>query len=345
MDRPLFFDCMPWMASLLTPALLARCPYLEIHHGRVAREDLPRHLAGRRTLMQAGQYLDEATFAALPDLRHIVFLATDASTYMDVPAAERHGVAVHVIRNYGDRAIAEHALALIFACARKIALMDRTMRAGTWRAEEGLELGGRTLGVIGTGGVGRTVASLAHALGMRVLAWSRSGVPGDLPAEPRALDDLLRESDVVSLHVALTQDTRGLIDARRLALLKPGAILVNTARGAVVDETALLAELQAGRLLAGLDVYGTEPLPADHPLHALDNVVLSPHAAWKTPEAGTRVFVAGIEIMERLGYGATPTLPSPAARGRDGEGAALTPQSNRDNPDSPARNSGPTTRR
>jgi D-3-phosphoglycerate dehydrogenase / 2-oxoglutarate reductase len=152
--------------------------------------------------------------------------------------------------------------------------------------------------VIGTGGIGKAMARIGAGLGMRVLAWNRSGVPENLPARAVELDDLLARSDVVSIHLVLNEETRGFIDRRRLGLLKPEAILINTARGAIVDEAALVEALQAGRIAhAGLDVFADEPLAAGHPLAGLPNVTLSAHAAFATREASLRLLRMALEIL------------------------------------------------
>jgi D-3-phosphoglycerate dehydrogenase len=207
-------------------------------------------------------------------------------------------VRVRKVTGYGDRTIAEHTLALIFATVRRIAIMDRQIRSGTWRTDAMYELQGKTLGIIGLGGVGRTMAQLATALGLKVIGWNRSEVPADVPCRIMALDDVLAEADIVSLHLALNEQTRGIVDQRRLRLMKPGAVFVNTARGALVDEPALTELLASGALAgAGLDVFAEEPLPRTHPLTRLDNVVLSAHAAWVSPDAGRRLFRLGLNIM------------------------------------------------
>jgi D-3-phosphoglycerate dehydrogenase len=168
-----------------------------------------------------------------------------------------------------------------------------------------MELKGKTIGIIGFGGIGAEVARIALGIGMRVLAWNRTpksalGV-GFVP-----LDRLLAESDVVSLHLLLDDETRGFLDASRLKKLKPGAILVNTARGALVDEEAMIAALKEGRLShAAVDVFATEPLPVRHPLTTLDNVTLSAHSAWRTPEASERLIRGGLDIACRLAVAAS----------------------------------------
>jgi D-3-phosphoglycerate dehydrogenase len=247
--------------------------------------------------------MDAALLAACPDLRCIVFLGTGAASFIDLKAAERLGIRVRAYGGYGDQSVAEHAVALMFAAARKLAPMDRAMRGGHFEALNGIELAGKTLGVVGTGGIGKAMIRLGAGLGMEVIAWNRSGVPEGLQARAVELDDLLRQADVVSLHLVLNDATRGFIDRQRLGLLKPSAILINTARGAIVDEGGLIEALAAGRIAhAGLDVFDQEPLPAGHPLTRLENVTLTAHAAFATAEASARLLRMALEILaeERL---------------------------------------------
>ncbi|MGE0746927.1 MAG: NAD(P)-dependent oxidoreductase [Rhodospirillales bacterium] len=229
-----------------------------------------------------------ALLEALPDLR--VIAQTGNHVYhIDMAAAADRGVMVAKATGGFSVGAAELAIGLALALMRRIPESDRALKRGEWRPPMTRVLRGKTLGIVGLGHVGRHVAGIARAFGMRVLAWSRrldDATAAALGVESRALDDLLRESDVVSIHATLGAETRGLIDARRLALLKPTAVLVNTARGAIVDEAALCEALAAGRLAgAGLDVFGEEPLPPGHPLAALPNVILTPHIGWPTDEA------------------------------------------------------------
>ena len=207
---------------------------------------------------------------------------------------------MRTITHYGDRTIAEHAMALMLAAARRVAAMDRALRRGIWEPLSGIELAGRTLGVIGTGGTGQEMIRMASAFGMRVLAWNRSAAAKDLPSQAVALDALLADADVVSVHLALTPETRGLLGARRLGLMKAGAVLVNTARGGILDEVALIAALRSGRIAhAALDVFATEPLAPGHPLAELENVTLTAHAAFKTPEATGRLLARGLQLLRQ----------------------------------------------
>ena len=298
--RALYFDCSADMKALYesVEGMAELLPPLELHLGDPDPSELPALLAGYTGVLNGHTQMSAETLAACPDLKVIVFLGTGVASYVDMDAAAARGIAVHHIAGYGDRTIAEHALSLMMVGVRRIAWLDREMRAGAWRRESGFELEGKTLGVVGLGGVGRTMAKLGAALGMKVIAWNRSGVPDGVACKAVEIDTLMAESDVVTLHINLVPETEGIIDRRRLELLQPHAVLVNTARGALVDEVALGDLLREGRIgHAALDVYGTEPLPADSPFRDLDNVTLTPHAAWVSPEAATRLLRMGIEKL------------------------------------------------
>ncbi len=294
----IFVDCRPMVADCLTPELLRIVPGLAVNMGTPAEDELPGLLGGFRAALVFHTYLPEPVLAACPDLKLVVYLSTGASSYIDMDDAGRRGIVVRNTTGYADRAVAEHAFALMLAAARNLAAMDRGLRGGVWEPLGGIELAGKTLGIVGLGATGREMARLASAFGMRVIGWSRGGVPAGLDCEAVGLDDLLAGADVVSLHLAATPETRALIDRRRLALMRPGAILVNTARGALIDEAALVEALRAGRPgHAALDVFADEPLPGDHPLAGLPNVTLSAHVAWRTPEALTRLLRTGLETL------------------------------------------------
>ena len=233
--------------------------------------------------------LSAAAIAACPSLKVISKHGVGVSN-IAVDAATRRGVPVYVTPGANAQSVAELTLGLMLAAARRIAHLDQELRAGRWtRAQDGLQLAGRRLGLLGFGQVGQRMARVAQALGMEVHAHDPmlhgpSPVPGvQLHA---TLDTPLPVSDVLSLHVPLTTRTRSLIDARALDLLPRGALLVNTARGEVVDEPELIARLRDGRLAgAGLDTMASEPLPADHPLTQLPTVVLTPHVGGSTAAA------------------------------------------------------------
>ncbi len=237
--------------------------------------------------------------AALPGLKHVIFLGTGARSYMNPEELAELGITVHIIKGYGDTAVAEHTIALMWAAARGLAGMDRGMREGQWLRTEGLELTGKTIGLIGFGGIAAEVARIAGGSGMRVLAWNRT--PKQAAGVTFAdLDTVLAESDVVSVHLLLNDETRGFLDAADRED-QAGAILVNTARAAVVDEAAMIAALSSGALRhAALDVFETEPLPAGHALTKLANVTLSAHSAFRTPEASDKLLRMALDIARGM---------------------------------------------
>jgi D-3-phosphoglycerate dehydrogenase len=236
-------------------------------------------------------------------LKHVVFLGTGARSYMNPEELSQLGIEVHLIKGYGDTAVAECAIALMWEAARGLARMDRGIRAGNWLRDDAMQLTGKTLGLIGFGGIASQVARIALGSGMRVIAWNRS--PKKHPkVEFVELDELLSESDVISIHLLLNDETRGLVSRACIEAMKPGVILVNTARGAIVDEEAMIEALNSGQIRhAGLDVFNTEPLPASHPLTKLPNVTLSAHSAFRTPEASENLMAAAWAHCRRIAKG------------------------------------------
>ncbi|MGP4022693.1 NAD(P)-dependent oxidoreductase [Actinomadura sp. 3N407] len=246
--------------------------------------------------------LTAADMDRAPKLRLIQKLGTGVNT-IDLAAAEERGIAVANMPGQNAQAVAETSLLLALATLRRVVPFDaRTRRGEGWPADRSLvggELAGRTVGLLGGGQIANLLRGMLEAIGATVLYTSRSPRPGD-PAW-RELDDLLRSSDIVSVHVPLTGETHHLLDAERLALLPEGAIVVNTARGAVVDEAALVAALRSGHLGgAGLDVFEEEPVAAGNPLLALGNVVVMPHVAWLTGETWDRYFAVAADNCRRL---------------------------------------------
>jgi len=236
----------------------------------------------------------------LPDLR-IIAQTGNHAYHIDLASADARGVIVAKASGGFSYGAAELAIGQAIAIMRQIPANDRAVKLGAWPTPLTHVLHRKTLGIVGLGHVGRHVATIANALGMRVLAWGPHLTEEAAKAagtERRELDDLLRESDVVSIHATLTPESRGLLDARRLALMKPTAYLINTARGPIVDEAALVAALSEKRLAgAGLDVFDEEPLPAGHPLTVLDNVILTPHIGWPTDEAYDKFAGAAADIL------------------------------------------------
>jgi D-3-phosphoglycerate dehydrogenase / 2-oxoglutarate reductase len=296
--KSIFIDCNDQLAPVWDMVVRADDPKIDVNRKAFAREDLPRVLNGYEIALDDHSYMPTELVARCPQLKHIVFLGTGAASYMNIDELKSRGVIVHTIKGYGDIAVAEHTIALMFAAARDIARMDREVRGGIWTPQEGVQLFGKTLGVIGLGGIGSEVARMGKGLGMDVIGWNRTRRAGVPLVE---IDTLLAKSDVVSLNLVLNDETRGFLSKNHIARMKPGAILVNTARGALVDESALIDALQSGHIRhAGLDVFHAEPLNPDHPLAKLPNVTLTSHAAFRTLEASMTLLRRAIDIVKAI---------------------------------------------
>ncbi|SFQ51382.1 Phosphoglycerate dehydrogenase [Amycolatopsis arida] len=250
------------------------------------RDELVRRLAGHEVVvaMRERTPFPAELLARLPDLRLLVSTG-HRNAAIDLAAAARHGVVV-CGTGYLPEPTAEHTWALILAAARNLTVEERAMREGGWQRTVGMGLHGRTLGLLGLGRLGSRVATIGQAFGMSTVAWSQH-LTADRAAEHGVTavsrEELFARSDVLSVHLVLSERTRGLVGAAELAAMKPGAVLVNTSRGPVVDEPALVDALRRGAIrCAALDVYDAEPLPADHPLRTLPNTVLTPHVGYVT---------------------------------------------------------------
>jgi D-3-phosphoglycerate dehydrogenase len=298
MTKTVYIDCSPFMLALLREVIPNYAQDMTVNVGDPGPDEVVALGGNAQIILNGHTMMDAALIARLPELREIIFLGSGASSYIDVAAAEKQGIRVRTISGYGDRSVAEHATALMFSAARKVAAMDRDLRAGNWQPLEGMELAGRRLGIVGFGGIGQTFAEIGEALGMQVSIWNRSPLPPRWSDHALALDALLSECDVVSLHLALNEQTRGMINAAKLARMKPSAILINTARAGVVDTPALYAALKEKRIAhAGLDVFDEEPLPADACWFDLPNVTLTAHAGFKTADASRRLLKSAIGML------------------------------------------------
>ena len=272
--KSVFLDCNDQLAPVWTRVIRPDDPPIDVNRKAFTRDELPRIIGGYD-------------------------IAIDDHSYMPTPlVAQCPGIKVHIIKGYGDTAVAEHTIALMWACARELARMDREVRSGVWTPHEGVQLLGKTLGVIGLGGIGREVARIGKGMGMNVIGWNRTRhAEIDVPLVD--VDALLARADVVSMNLTFGDETRGFLSAERIARMKKGVIYINTARGALADEAALIAALKIGHIRhAGLDVFDKEPLPSHHPLAKLDNVTLSAHAAFRTPEASETLLRRAIDIVK-----------------------------------------------
>ncbi|WP_158742067.1 NAD(P)-dependent oxidoreductase [Acidisphaera sp. L21] len=302
--KGLFLDASDELADVFDRMVQPEDPPVTVNqHDIVPAEALPSLLDGYDFLIDDHTFLPTEAMRQCPTIKHVIFLGTGARSYMNPDELAELGITVHIIKGYGDVAVAEHTVALIWAAARGVAAMDREMRQGNWLRTEGVQLHKKTLGLLGFGGIAGEVARIMGGAGMRVIAWNRSKkeAPG---VEFVGLDQLLAESDVLSIHLLLADETRGFLGADRLAQLRPSTILVNTARGAIVDETALIDALRAGHLAhAALDVFDEEPLPAKHPFTELANVTLTAHSAFRTPEASDTLIRRSLDIAKRIAAG------------------------------------------
>ena len=299
--RALFVDANPSLAAVTERLMRPGDPPVAINRDPdIKATDLPALLAGYPIAIDDHSHFPTDVVRECKDLKHVVFLGTGPRSYMNPEELAGLGVTVHTIKGYGDTAVAEMAFALMWDAARKTAMMDGAIRKGGWPRRDGMQLTGKTVGLVGFGGIAAEMARLCAGIGMRVLAWNRTpkAHPG---VEFVELERLLAESAVVSLHLALNDDTRGFLSRGRIMAMRPGAVLVNTARGAIVDEAAMVAALEQGHLgHAALDVFAEEPLPAGHPLAKLDNATLTSHSAFRTPEASDNLIGAALDHCRRI---------------------------------------------
>jgi D-3-phosphoglycerate dehydrogenase len=294
----LFLDCNDQLAPVWQHVLRADDPPIDVNRKPFDQAELPHVLKGYEICIDDHSYLPTELVAQCDALKHVVFLGSGPASYMNVGELSARGVKVHIIKNYGDTAVAEHTIGLMFAACRDIARMDREIRSGTWVPHEAVQLLGKTLGVVGLGGIGREVMRMARGLGMEVIAWNRTAYPGDPLV---SLDELLARSDVISLNVSLNDETRGMIGPAQFARMKPGVIFVNTARAGLADEAAFVEAVRSGRIRhAGLDVFHAEPLKPDQPLAKLENVTLTAHAAFRTSEASQTLLRRAIDIVRGI---------------------------------------------
>lgn len=289
-----------------------------VERGADGESELKRRLGGARIAIniRAHARFSDAVLASCPQIQMISVWGTGTDN-IDLASAQRRGITVCNTAGVNANAVAEHTIALMLAVARRIPKIDREMRAGAWPREMLTQLLGKTLGVFGTGTIGMRVIALGRALGMQVSAWSARGdvariAAAGAHASPK--DEILREADVVTLHLRLAPETRGFLGRRELSLMKRSAILINTGRGALVERSALLEALGAGSICAGLDVFHDEPLEGGDPILPFPNVVLSPHNAGQTPEVVRDGLLRAVENIENFLHGRpTGVVASPRA--------------------------------
>jgi D-3-phosphoglycerate dehydrogenase len=296
MPKTLFVDSTPDIDRVWKKVHKPGDIAITVNMGPVAESDIPAKIDGYDTVINDATYFNEATLKRCAGLKHIVFLGTGAASFVDLAAAERAGIKVSTIAGYGDTTVAEHAMGLVFAAARHIGTMHGSVRSGGWRPMQGMELKGKTLGIVGLGGIGREMARIAQGVGLKVIAFNRSAISG-APVPMVGIDELLAQADIVSLHLALNDATRGFLDRAKLGKTKPGVIVVNTARAGVVDEPVLIELLRSGHVAHyATDVFAKEPPAPDEPLLKVENVTLTAHAGYNTPEAAMTMYRRAIDL-------------------------------------------------
>ena len=318
----------------VNPGDLSWEPFEELGDLAVYRNSTPDQVleraVGAEAVMIDSVRFSAREFKALPDLRYLGLFATGFDR-VDLEAAIAHGVTVCNVPAYGTDSVAQAAMALVLSLAHRVRECDALVQRGEWvagreqryPAQPLMELRGKVFGVVGLGRIGRATAGLARAFGMRVLGYNRTprAEAAQDGIELVELEELLRRSDVVSLHTALTDETHHLIDENALSRMKPGALLINTARGGLIDDRALAAALQDGRIGgAGLDVLGpSEPPEPDNPLLSAPNCIITPHVAWATPEARGRCLQGAAANLRAFQEGrAQNVVAAPGAGGAAG---------------------------
>lgn len=302
-----FVDCSLELSSVIKERDLLVPEGLRINYGDPTEDELVRLTKGVELICVEHTQIPVCLLDESPNLRAIIFMGTGAESYVPVEEARRRDIEVLTTPGYGNLAVAEHAMALTFAAARKIALMDRTVRAGLWQPRGGEQLGGSKVAVIGLGGIGQAYARLAVGLGMEVAGWNRT--PVDASYYVRNLEDALSGAKFLSLHLALNQHTVGIIGEHELGLLSHGAVVVNTARAALVNESALASALASGQVgHAGLDVLWEEPLAPRNPWMRNACVTITPHAAYMTDAAYEELWKRMVDALRSITPSSDPTV-------------------------------------
>jgi D-3-phosphoglycerate dehydrogenase / 2-oxoglutarate reductase len=298
MPKTLFIDSTPDIDSVWKKVHGPSDIAVKVNMGPVAADAIPKLIEGYDTVINDATYFNEDTLKRCTGLKHIVFLGTGAASFVDLAAAAKVGIKVSTISGYGDTTVAEHAMGLVFAAARHIGTMHALMQGGGWRPMQGMELRGKTLGVVGLGGIGREMARIASGIGLKVVAWNRSP-RSDAKVPMVDIDELLKQSDIMSLHLGLNDQTKGFLDRAKLQRAKKGVIVVNTARAGVVDEPALIDLLKSGHVgHYATDVFAKEPVDPNEPLLKLANVTLTSHAGYNTPEAAMTMYRRAIDLAK-----------------------------------------------
>lgn len=259
-------------------------------HFTLDDQEIIKRCEGAQAVVVIGFHVTPSLYEALKShVKCFAFGGTGVASYIDLDQAKKDGIRVCNVVHYGDHAVAEFAIALIMELARHVGQLDQSLREGSWDGGDGYELYGKTLAIVGLGGIGKTVARIAQGFGMKVSAWNSHNAAEDFTSlnitPVDSIGDLMASADVVSIHMPLLEATRSIITQEHLDRLRPGTLFVNTARAEVIEPGALTKRLLRGDIPAALDVYEHEPLPQDDPLRSIPGLILTPHVAWRTDGA------------------------------------------------------------
>ena len=298
---PAFIDCYGDLSDLFTKEMKDFIPDLKIYSGITKNEcDTIRRIGTHQNIMVYMAYLSAKVLHSCPNLKSISYLSTGTSTHGDLLTASKLGIRFEGVKSYGNRAVAEHAITLALASLKRLTEMDRAVRGEKWGLMRTEEISGKTFGIVGLGGIGQETAKIAKALGARTIAWNRSPKGKFQDVEIVPLEIVLAESDIISFHLALNEETKDFLNSSNLAKTKPGVILINTSRAKVLKESALLEGLKSGHIgHCAMDVFHQEPLPKHHPFKSMDSVTLTPHSAWVTSQAIDRLIWAGLKQLKK----------------------------------------------
>ncbi len=303
--KKVFIDCTADLRAVIDEHGLRVPEGMEIRDGSCDSREMSEWCRGATVVLVEHTSIPDEMLVNNTSLREIVFMGTGSASYINLELADRAGISVSTVSEYADRAVAEHAIALMFAGARRVTDMDRDIRLGRWAPLSGMQLQGKRLAVIGLGGIGTAVAQLAESIGMHVLGWNRTA--RNVSFYCPDIRQVLQGADVVTVHVTLNEQTRGFLDRELLSLPKRGFLLVNTARAAVLDRLAFQDGLASGQIgYASVDVFDEEPLPSGDWLRSQPNVTMTAHAAYMTTEAYCSLWQKTLAHVDRIeAFGAT----------------------------------------
>jgi D-3-phosphoglycerate dehydrogenase len=278
------------------------CDFKEFTGNPVSEEEYSDRLEGARGIL-LGWSIPSPVLALTKQLEVVSFTGIGVGKFVDLKLAAQKGITVCNCPGYSDTTVAEHTMGLLLSSVKHITRLDRQLRTGIWNQDyEAMELRGKSIGLVGFGGIAKNISRLCLAFGLRVKVWTRSrdnGFDDDYGVEFCTLEELYRECDIISLHVASSSETSKIIDELAFSKMKKGVVFINTARAELVDESSLLDALESGKIgFAALDVYHQEPLPASSVLMEMQNVTLSPHVAYNTPEATLQLFDIAVSNLE-----------------------------------------------